>query len=69
MSAPDPGRAQEAYLLATRVFAVVMVGFGVAIVAVTLARGGGLTSFGLLIGLVFTGLGAGRLYLALRGGR
>jgi hypothetical protein len=59
----------EAYLLATRAFSVVILGFGVAIVVVTLARGGGPTSFGLLIGVVFLALGAGRLYLALRGGR
>lgn len=50
----------------TRLFAVVIVGFGLAIVAVTLANGGGVTSFGLLIGLVFVALGAGRLYLSLR---
>lgn len=59
----------EAYTLATRAFAVLIAGFGVAIVVVTLARGGGPASFGFLIGLVFAALGAGRLYLALRGRR
>lgn len=59
----------EGYTMATRVFSVLIVGFGVVIVAVTLAGGGGPASFGVLIGLLFTALGAGRLYLALRGGR
>jgi hypothetical protein len=62
-------RVDEAYLLATRAFSVVILGFGAAIVIVTLARGGGPASFGFLIGLVFLALGAGRLYLALRGPR
>jgi hypothetical protein len=69
VSGRQPGRVDEAYQLATRAFAVVILGFGVAIVVVTLARGGGPTSFGFLIGLAFIVLGAGRLYLALRGGR
>jgi hypothetical protein len=62
--APD-----EVYRGVTRLFALVIIGFGIAIVAVTLANGGGPASFGLLIGLAFTALGAGRLYLSLRGSR
>ena len=69
MIAPRRGRVDEAYLLATRVFAVLIIGFGAAIVIVTLARGGGPTSFGFLIGVAFTALGTGRLYLAMRGSR
>jgi hypothetical protein len=68
----SPGRTpqvDEAYLLATRAFSVVILGFGAAILVVTLARGGGVTSFGFLIGVAFLALGAGRLYLALRGRR
>jgi hypothetical protein len=56
----------EGYRLATRAFAVIIIGFGVAIVLVTLANGGGPTSFGFLIGLLFAAMGAGRLYLAVR---
>lgn len=56
----------EGYRLATRAFAVVIIGFGLAIVAVTLVNGGGPLSFGFLIGLAFTAMGCGRLYLALR---
>ena len=63
MAAPD-----EVYRAVTRLFAVVIVGFGLAILIVTLVNGGGPLSLGFLLGLVFLGLGAGRLYLALRGG-
>jgi hypothetical protein len=66
MAAPAP---DEVYRGVTRVFAVIIIGFGLTIVAMTLANGGGLTSFGLLIGVVFTALGAGRLYLSLRTAR
>ncbi len=47
-------------------FAIVILVFGVTIVAVTLANGGGIAATGLWIGLLFTGLGAGRLYLSYR---
>jgi hypothetical protein len=66
MAAPAP---DEVYRGVTRVFAVIILGFGLTIVAVTLANGGGVTSFGLLIGVLFTALGAGRLYLSLRTAR
>ena len=62
MPAPD-----EVYRGVTRIFAVIIAGFGTAIIAVTLANGGGPASFGLWIGLLFLGLGLGRLYLAIRG--
>ncbi len=64
MSGPQP---DEVYRAVTRMFAVVILGFGITIVAVTLSNGGGLASTGLWLGLLFIGLGAGRLYLALRG--
>ena len=40
---------------------------GLAILVVTVARGGGPTAVGILFGLVFVAMGAGRLYLSLRG--
>jgi hypothetical protein len=43
------------------VFAVVFVGMGVALIAVTAARGG--AAFGYLMGVLFVALGLGRLYL------
>ena len=56
----------EGYRLATRLFSVLIIGFGVAIVVVTLVRGGGAGAFGVVFGLLFIALGAGRLYLATR---
>ena len=66
MAAPAP---DEVYRGVTRLFALVIIGFGIAIIAVTLAHGGGVTSSGLVIGLLFTGLGVARLYLSLRASR
>lgn len=63
MAAPRP---DEVYRGATRVMAGVILLFGLVIVALTLARGGGIGATGLWIGLVFCGLGAGRLYLSYR---
>ncbi len=58
----------EGYRLATRFFSLVIIAFGIVIVAVTLANGGGPLAFGVLIGAVFIAMGAGRFYLALRDG-
>ncbi len=63
MAAPD-----QVYRAVSRLFAVIIIGFGVAILVVTFVNGGGPLSFGFLLGLVFTGLGAGRLYLSTRRG-
>jgi hypothetical protein len=62
VAAPD-----EVYRAVTRLFAVVILGFGLAILVVTVANGGGPFSTGVLLGVVFTALGGGRLYLSLRG--
>ena len=50
----------------TRIFSVVIIGFGVAILVVTLVNGGGVASSGLWLGLLFTAIGIARLYIALR---
>ena len=63
-SRPSPN---EGYQLAVRIFSVTIIGFGLAILVVTLARGGGPTAVGILFGLVFVAIGAGRLYLSRRG--
>ena len=57
---------ERLYHTATVLFSVLIVGFGVAAVATTLARGGGPGSVGVLIGLLFAALGGARLYIALR---
>ncbi|HEY1238030.1 MAG TPA: hypothetical protein VGE91_06815 [Solirubrobacterales bacterium] len=59
--------ADEGYQLAVRIFSVTIIGFGVAMLIITLARGGGPLAVGVLFGLLFIALGAGRLYLAMRG--
>jgi hypothetical protein len=61
---PSP---DEGYQLAVRTFSVVIIGFGVAMLVLTLARGGGPLAVGVLFGLLFIALGAGRLYLSRRG--
>jgi hypothetical protein len=61
---PPPG---EGYQLAVRIFSVTIIGFGLAILIVTLARGGGPLATGILFGLIFVALGSARLYLSLRG--
>lgn len=63
MAAPD-----QVYRAVSRLFAVIIIGFGVTILVVTLVNGGGPLSLGFLLGIVFTALGAGRLYLATRRG-
>ena len=71
MAKPDqkkrPASADEGYQLAVRTFSVVIIGFGVAMLVLTLARGGGPLAVGVLFGLLFIALGAGRLYLARKG--
>ena len=42
-------------------FGVTFIGIGIALIAVTAARGGAL--FGYLLGVLFVALGLGRLYL------
>jgi len=56
----------EVYRGVTRVFAAIILLFGLTIVIVTIAHGGGVASFGVLIGILFCVLGTARLYLSLR---
>jgi hypothetical protein len=52
------------YANSTRLFAVLIALLGIAMVATTLARGGGPLALGVLLGVLFTVLGCARLYLA-----
>jgi hypothetical protein len=61
---PSP---DEGYQLAVRTFSVVIIGFGVLMLVLTVVRGGGPLAVGVLFGLLFIALGAGRLYLSMRG--
>jgi hypothetical protein len=47
----------------TRAFSVVIVALGVAMLVITLVAGGGVLAKGVLLGLLFVAVGAGRLYL------
>jgi hypothetical protein len=49
------------------VLALLFVGIGIALLAVTAAHGGGVLGF--LLGALFIGLGVGRLTLLRKGGR
>ncbi|MDP9307471.1 MAG: hypothetical protein M3P15_04085 [Actinomycetota bacterium] len=49
------------YRGATALFALAFLGIGIALLVVTAARGGGLVGY--LLGVLFIGLGVGRLYL------
>jgi hypothetical protein len=49
------------YRGATALFAVAFLGIGIALLVVTAVRGGGLVGY--LMGVLFTALGVGRLYL------
>ena len=52
------------YQRSVRAFAYVAIGLGLAILAETAAQGGG--SLGFVLGVLFIGLGLGRLYLLRR---
>ncbi len=54
----------EMYAGAVRIFASLIIFFGIVIVVATVVQGGGPTSVGLLMGLGFIALGAARLWLA-----
>jgi hypothetical protein len=51
-----------------RALSVVMLGLGVVILVKTIAAGGGPLSIGILLGIAFVAVGAGRLWLASRMG-
>jgi hypothetical protein len=54
---------RQLHRASTRVLSVLMVLVGLALVVSTLARGGGPLAVGLVVGLLFCGVGAGRLWL------
>jgi hypothetical protein len=58
---------QRAYLASTRLLSAALLAVGVAMIASTLAHGGGPLSFGVVFGVLLTLVAVGRLWLA-RGG-
>jgi hypothetical protein len=61
MSTPE-----RIYRASVRAFSLVFIAFGLVILVTTLAGGGGPLSVGVLLGLAFLGVGAGRLWAASR---
>ena len=60
----EASRVKEFQRRSTIVFSSIFIVVGLVMIGITAARGGGI---GLVIGALFTALGAGRLRLALRG--
>ncbi|MBA2440028.1 MAG: hypothetical protein ACR2FZ_01945 [Thermoleophilaceae bacterium] len=54
----------RAYLASSQALSVILCVVGVALVATTLARGGGPLALGVIVGVLFAVLGAARLRLA-----
>ncbi len=61
MSSPE-----RIYRGSIRAFSLVFVALGLVILVSTLANGGGPLSVGVLLGIVFIAVGAGRLWVATR---
>ncbi len=57
------------YRQAVRAFSLTFVAIGLVVLAVTLANGGGPASVGVLMGIAFVAVGAGRLWIASRAQR
>ena len=51
------------YRTGSIVLSAAILALGVVMIVVTIVRGGGALAAGILLGLLFVGLGAGRLYL------
>ena len=59
-------RGRDVHRTTTRILSLLIIGIGVALIAATVAKGGGPLAKGVLLGGLFVALGAGRLYLATR---
>jgi hypothetical protein len=57
----------RAYTASTRVLSTLLIALGVAMVVVTLARGGGPLALGVVLGVMLAALGTGRLLLSRHG--
>ena len=62
---PNP---RELHRAGTTVTSVLLVVLGVAILVTTVVNGGGVLALGVLLGVLFVGAGAGRLWMMWRGG-
>lgn len=64
---PEPD-SPNLHRSSTRLLSAIMLLLGTAMIVSTLARGGGPLAIGLVMGVLFTGAGGGRLYVSLRSG-
>ena len=60
---------QRAYLASTRALSALLLVLGVVMLVSALARGGGALALGVILGALLAALGAGRLWLSVRGAR
>lgn len=60
-------RRRQLHSSSTRVLSVVMIVIGIALIARTVAAGGGAIATGVVLGVLFVLAGVARLYLQLRG--
>jgi hypothetical protein len=60
-------RRRQLHSSSTRVFSIVMIVIGIALLVRTLVAGGGAIATGVVLGVLFVLAGAARLYLQLRG--
>ncbi len=57
---------ERIYRGSVRAFSLVFIGLGLVLLVSTVANGGGVLSIGVLLGLAFLAVGAGRLWIAMR---
>ena len=62
----DVPSGPQLHHVTTRLLSVVIIALGAVMLVVTIAAGGGVAAKGVLLGLMFVAVGAGRLYLAER---
>jgi hypothetical protein len=60
------GKSERIYHASVRALSLAFVGLGIAMVALTFGRGGDPLSVGVLMGIAFIVVGAGRLYVSAR---
>jgi hypothetical protein len=58
---------KRAYHASTSVLSALLLLLGLALLVSALARGGGALALGVVVGVLFAGIGAGRLWISLRG--
>ena len=62
------GRVERAYRASTRVLSATLLVIGLVMIVMTLIRGGGGLALGVVLGAMLALVGAGRFWLASRGG-